>query len=206
MTNFSFLSRRRLSISASRSEIGSLAGVLMLCSAVLIGTHGLAAESASDALADATRFVVYFSHDGLAGNPYDCTAVFPVERSVPKTMAIATAALQELFRGPTQTELEAGYHSFFSSETAGLLRRLRVSGGHAYLDLHDMRAALSGATSSCGAAELHSQIERTLFQFPSIKGVIYAIEGDPRLFHEWVNEPCDENNKGCDPRPFQIQP
>jgi hypothetical protein len=68
---------------------------------MLISTTMISAttEAGSTARAKETHFLVYFSHDVLADDPYDCTAVFPVERSVHKTRAIATAALQELFRG-----------------------------------------------------------------------------------------------------------
>jgi len=205
MAHFANYSLFRSAMAAPRVGIAVslLAALLMLISTTMVSAT---TEAGSTDRAKETHFLVYFSHDVPDGDPYDCTAVFPVERSVPKTRAIATAALQELFRGPTQREREAGYRSFFSSETTGLLRRLRVAAGHAYLDLHDMRAALSNATSSCGAAELRSQIERTLLQFPSITRVIYAIEGDPRAFYEWINEPCDETNKGCDPQPFRTQP
>lgn len=160
---------------------------------------------AGTAIADpaSTRLRLFFSNDRLASDPGDCAAVFMVERSVPKTGAVATAALNQLFAGPTPAEREAGYRSFFSPATAGLLRRVRIRGGTAYVDLHDLRERLSGATSSCGAAEFQSQMSRTLRQFPAVERVIYAIEGDPRRFYEWQNEPCSRANDDCDARPFK---
>ncbi|BBO82238.1 hypothetical protein DSCO28_28040 [Desulfosarcina ovata subsp. sediminis] len=148
---------------------------------------------------------VYFYNERMATDPIDCAATFAVERYVPATSDLVAEALHSLFRGPTPKELEEGYWSFFSDETAGLLKRVRVENGIAYLDLKDMRQILSGATSSCGSAAFYSQVERTLLQFPNVKKVIYAIEGDPRVFYDWMNEACGPDNQYCDPSPFSKQ-
>ena len=158
-------------------------------------------ESANDETA--TRFQVYFNNDRLVVDPTDCGAVFAVNRTASRATAAASAALKSLFRGPSRQERSEGYHSPFSETTVGLLKRLHVEEGTAYVDLHDLRRALSGATSSCGSAEFRSQIERTLLQFPTIDRVIYAIDGDPRAFYDWMNEPCDPANENCNPAPFR---
>ena len=163
---------------------------------------GLALAGATLAQRDTTHLLVYFSNARLAADPADCTAAFALDRHVPRTGAVATAALQQLFAGPTPAEQAMGYRSPFGAATAGLLKSVRVSDGTAYVDLHDLRSALAGATSSCGAAEFQSQVQRTLRQFPSIKRVLFAIEGQPRTFHEWMNEDCGPANGHCDPRPF----
>jgi spore germination protein GerM len=150
-----------------------------------------------------TSFDVYFHNDALAADASDCTAVFPVHRVVPQTQAVASEALRSLFGGPNTEERGAGYRSFFSSDTAGLLKRLRIGHGTAYVDLEDPRDLLAGATSSCGAAELQSEIATTLRQFPSVERVIFAIEGDPRAFYAWMGEPCGPANDDCDPQPFR---
>ena len=149
------------------------------------------------------RVLIYFSNDRLATDPTDCTAVFSVERTVPKTRGVATAALRELFGGPTPSEQEAGYRSFFSATTAGLLKSVQVQGNTAYVNLNNLRTMLSSATSSCGAAEFQSQVSHTLFQFPTIKRVVYAIDGEPRTFYEWMNESCGPANDNCDAHPFK---
>jgi hypothetical protein len=33
--------------------------------------------------------------------------------------------------------------------------------------------------------------------------VIFAIEGDPRAFYNWMGEPCGSANDDCDPQPFR---
>lgn len=152
---------------------------------------------------------LYFSNEGLNPTPWDCSVVFPVERQLRQLpamtrSAMARAALQQLLAGPSATERAAGYHSMFSAASAGLLRRLRIDGAIAYVDLADFRARLPGSSSSCGAAEFHAQIERTLRQLGGIRRVRYAIDGDPRSFHDWMGEPCGKAD-GCNPQPFRVQ-
>jgi hypothetical protein len=105
--------------------------------------------------------------------------------------------------GQAEAERGAGYRSPFSAATAGWLRRVHIEHGTAYVDLHDLRAQLGGATSSCGAAELLTQIERTLRQFQTVRRVILAIDGEPRRFYEWLGQDCDLSNDRCDAAPFR---
>jgi spore germination protein GerM len=164
----------------------------------------IAIASATVAAAPATmRLQVYFNHAGLAAQPDDCATVFAVTRQLPRTDAVATAALRLLFAGPSEAERAAGYRSPFSAATSGLLKSLRIEHGTAYVNLNDPRTLLAGASSSCGAAELRTQIERTLRQFPTVRRVIVAIDGEPRSFYEWMGESCDLGNDHCDTAPFR---
>ena len=145
---------------------------------------------------------LFFPNQRLNPDSSDCSAVFPVERQVrqlekARQTALATTALRQLLAGPSASERAAGYHSIFSASSADLLRRVRIRGATAYVDLADFRFRLPGSSSSCGAAEFHSQIEQTLLQFKGIKRVRYAIEGDPRRFHDWMGEPCGKRNGYC---------
>ena len=47
-----------------------------------------------------------------------------------------------------------------------------------------------------------AQVEATLAQFPTVDRVILAIEGQPRLFYDWMDRECDETNDYCDARRF----
>lgn len=161
-----------------------------------------AMPAARAAPAGTTRVQVWFPNDRLNPDPQDCRAVFPVERRVPRTLAVAAASLRELFAGPTPAEAAAGYRSVFSPATAGLLRHVHIRDGTAYVDLHDRGEAMAGATSSCGAAEFQAQVARTLQRYPTIDRVIFAFDGSPRAFYEWMNESCGPANDDCDPRPF----
>lgn len=149
---------------------------------------------------------LYFSPALAPQTPADCARVQAVRREMPATKAPATATLRLLFAGPTETERASGLRSHFSAGTAGLLKRLVIRQGTAYVDLHDLRSALGGASSSCGALELRAQIEQTLRQFPSVQRVRLAINGDPRVLHDWLGEPCDAVSAHCDPRPFKPGP
>jgi spore germination protein GerM len=168
----------------------------------LVPLLALALLAAGQAAA-ATTLRVYFNHAQRAGTEADCAIVFELRREVPPTAAVATAALQQLFAGPTEAERAAGYRSPFSAATAGLLKRVHIEHGTAYVDLNDLRDSLAGATSSCGAAEFNTAIERTLRQFSTVRRVILAIDGDPRRFYEWMGQECDLTNDGCDAAPFR---
>ena len=148
------------------------------------------------------RLQLWFNNDRLNPDAMDCRAVFPVERRVPMTQGVAAATLRALFAGPTPAEAATGYRSLFSPASAGLLKSVRIRNGAAYVDMHDLSQGLSGATSSCGAAEFQAQVLRSLQSYPSIERVIYAFEGKPRSFYEWMNESCGSANNYCDPRPF----
>ena len=79
---------------------------------------------------------------------------------------------------------------------------MRIAGRTAYVDLHDLRQIIPGATSSCGSAEFFAQVEATLKQFPTVDRVVLAIEGQPRLFYDWMELECDETNDYCDAAHF----
>jgi len=178
--------------------------VAAIASAVALCVAGaLLAAWPGASIAAATLLRVYFNNERLATKPDDCAIVFELRREVPKTEAVAAAALRQLFAGPSAAERAAGYRSPFSSATAGLLKRVFIEHGTAYVDLNDPRPLLPGATSSCGAAEFNIQIERTLRQFTTVRRVILAIDGEPRRFYEWMGQSCDLTNDQCDPAPFR---
>ena len=184
---------RRPSVRARSAAVRGLAVAMALALAMGPGAGA----------ADTTTLRVYFNNARRAGTESDCAIVFERTRQVLRTEAVATAALQQLFAGPTEAERAAGDRSPFSVATAGLLKRVRIEHGTAYVDLNDLRAQLPGVTSSCGAAEFGLQIERTLRQFPTVRRVILAIEGDPRRFAEWMGQECDLRTDHCDPAPFR---
>lgn len=168
----------------------------------MVATGGCTETPAPPQDQPVTRFNVYFNNDSLTGGTTVCDAVFPLTRSSPLTANDAFTALEALFLGPTPEERSQGYRSFFSERTAGLLKGLKIKAGTAYLDLYDRRDELSGVTSSCGSAEFFSQIQRTLGEFPTIERIIFAIEGNPSVFYDWMELECAQTNDNCDPAPF----
>jgi len=197
MPSFSRPTSRTLSAGAPTTVL------LLLAAFITLVTAGGCTETPVTALDQpTTSFNVYFNNDALTDGKTVCDAVFPVPRSSASTTDVATAALDTLFLGPTPEERLRGYRSFFSERTAGLLKRMKIAAGTAYVDLHDRRHELTGATSSCGSAEFFSQIQRTLDKFPTINRVIFAIEGNPEVFYVWMELECDRSNDNCDPGPF----
>lgn len=174
--------------------------------AILVTVFALAATLGfNDCLAGerAMTLQIFFGKGDPGQIDQDCGRVFAVTRTVPKTSAVAKAALGELFRGPTPEEFNQGYRSWFSEETRSILRSVKVIEGTAYVDLRDIRILLPGATSSCGSAEFFAQVETTLKQFPTIKRVIFAINGATRTFYEWMQIACDKSNNYCNDRLFR---
>jgi hypothetical protein len=128
---------------------------------------------------------VYF-HERAPGPETDPRRVVPVSRTVPRSPKVATAALTQLLGGPTARERTAGYWSFFSAETAGMLRSVRVTGGTALADFRDFRRLLPNATSSYGSAALLAELDATLKQFPTVRRTLYAFNGNVPAFYEWL--------------------
>jgi hypothetical protein len=97
-------------------------------------------------------------HEQASGSESDPGRVVPVSRTVPRSLKVVTAALNELLRGPTTREGAAGYWSFFSDDTAGMLRSVRVTGGTGFADFRDVQRLLPNATSSYGSTALLAEL------------------------------------------------
>ena len=147
---------------------------------------------------------LYFGNEKLNPGMEDCGKVFPVTRRIPKTTATARAALEALFKGVTPEEEAKGFHSFSPAETKGILKSIRIKKGAAYINFNGVvYEQLGTATTSCGGSFFFSSLEETLFQFPTIKKVFYAIEGNPRDFYEWVQVgECPKELKNCSNKDF----
>jgi spore germination protein GerM len=172
---------------------------LLAAAALLAASPGPGHLRADEAT---TTLKVYFGKEGLGERDGACSEVAAVVRQVPRSQGVARAALQELFRGPTPEEREEGYRSWFSDSTRAILKDVNIADRTAYVDLHDVRQLLPGATSSCGSAEFFAQVEATLKQFPTVDRVVLAIEGQPLLFYDWMDMECAEANDYCDASRF----
>ena len=176
--------------------------VLMFWSAA--STFAAATPGRAKAQEQSTTFAVYFHNTGLSANAEICDRVFPLVRTVPATHAVAREALNSLFAGPSLAEQKQGYHSPFNYRTEGILKNIRIVRQTAYVDLHDIRPVLPGTSSSCGSAEFFAEVQSTLRQFPSVRRIVFAIDGKPREFYDWMQAECDRSNNHCDPRPFVL--
>jgi len=161
---------------------------------VTLAFSGIAIGQTSDTM----TIKVYFHNEKLNPNMQDCTKVFPTPRTIPKTKAVAAAALEELFKGTTKEEEAKEFWFFSPAETKGILKSINVKSGGAYVNFTNrVYEQMGTATTSCGGG-FFSSIEKTLTQFPTIKKVYYAVEGDTNGFYEWVQVgECPHGKKHC---------
>lgn len=147
---------------------------------------------------------IYFND--LRGNPNfeDCGKVRAVKRTIPKTKAVAKAALEELFKGPTEQEKADELDSIFSADTKDILLSVKIKKGAAYVNYKkEVTEKLGNATTSCGGLSYFSSVESTLKQFPTIKKVFFAIEGNPAEYYEWTQlGECPKELKNCSNKNF----
>jgi hypothetical protein len=133
----------------------------------------------------------------------NCSHVYSVSRQVPTTPRVGTAALNQLFAGPTPAEQLAGYTSVFSSQTADILNSIQVKNGIVHVDLKDIRTLLPSVSASCGSEQFLAEVTNTLKQFSTVQRVVLAIEKDVEGFYQWMHRSCDDSNAFCDNTVFK---
>lgn len=116
---------------------------------------------------------VFYPNSKLDTEMMDCSLVFPVTRSVPKTEAIAQVAIDELLRGVTEKEQEEGYYT--SINTGVEVLSLIIEQGVAKIDFNSKLE--EGIGGSCKIASIVAQITETLKQFSTIDSVTISIDG-----------------------------
>lgn len=123
--------------------------------------------------ASTTRVKVYFGNSQDNPEAMDCSLVFPAERVINKTEAIARRTLEELLAGPTREEDSRG---FFTSINSGVtIQKITIVNGIAKVDLSKrIEEELGG---SCRVTAIRAQITETLKQFPTVKNVVISIDG-----------------------------
>jgi len=113
---------------------------------------------------------VYFNNSRMDAT-ISCDKVFPVERIITKTQAIARVAIEELLKGPTETEKS---QNFFTSINSGVkIQGLVIEQGIAKIDFDEQLEFQIGG--SCRVLAIRSQITETLKQFSTVKSVIISI-------------------------------
>lgn len=123
-------------------------------------------------LGETTKVLAYFSNNKMDPE-YSCNKVFAVERDVPKTTAVARAALDELLKGLTSKEQTAG---FFTSINQGVkIQSLKIENNTAHVDFDEQLEYQVGG--SCRVSAISAQIMQTLKQFSTVKNVIISING-----------------------------
>ncbi|MCX6702786.1 MAG: GerMN domain-containing protein [Candidatus Wolfebacteria bacterium] len=119
---------------------------------------------------------VYFNNNKIDSGS-DCGKVYPVSRVIQKTNRIGNATLEELLKGPTSKEKDAGYFTGINPDTR-MNSPLSVdqNTGMAFVDFNE--ALESGVAGSCRVTAIRAQISQTLKQFSTIQNVIISINGN----------------------------
>lgn len=121
---------------------------------------------------------------------------YPVYRAVPRSTALLRSSLEALLAGPNPTERVADIGSWFSEATRPLLRSVTLTGGHAVVDLGDLRPVIAGADSGSGSRLLLSQLDATVFQFPSVTSAEYRLLGSCEAFADWLQfDRCERRTR-----------
>jgi len=152
-------------------------------------------EQKTEEVAETMKVKVFFNNSKLDPE-FSCNMVFPVEREIAKTQAVARAALEELLKGPTDKEKEEGFLTSVPTREQIIQYRqlvlqnggqapyegdeikinsLKIENGIALVDFSSELEAYGGG--SCRVAAIRAQITQTLKQFPTVQEVIISMDG-----------------------------
>jgi hypothetical protein len=115
-----------------------------------------------------------------------------VARTVPATTneaAFIQSTLEELLKGPTDSEKAQGLISWFSPATAQCVPGASFSGpssGEVWIDFIDLDTVIPNASTSAGSQMLLSELNDTVFQFDFVQTVWYTLDWSPEAFWEWL--------------------
>jgi hypothetical protein len=119
-----------------------------------------------------TKVNVFFNNNKMDPE-FSCNKVFPTEREIPKTQAVARAALEELLKGPTKEEKAAGFITNINSGVK--IQSLVIESGVARVDFDEQLEYQVGG--SCRVAAISAEIVQTLKQFPTVQEVVISVNG-----------------------------
>jgi len=121
---------------------------------------------------ETTAVKVHFST--MPDGSIECNTTIAVERLIPKTQAVAKAALGELLKGATQEEKAK---NIFTSINPGVeIQSLKIENGVAKVDFNQQLQYQVGG--SCRIAAIRAEITDTLKQFSTVEDVIISIDGN----------------------------
>jgi len=147
--------------------------ILFVTLAAFTGYFAFQKYSLEGEAENVTTTVKAFFNNSNLDPEYSCNKVFPIERKVPKTQAVARAALEELLKGTTEAEKKQG---FFTSINPGVkIENLTIKDGIARVEFDEQLEFQVGG--SCRVSAIRSQITQTLKQFSTVQDVIISIDG-----------------------------
>jgi hypothetical protein len=152
---------------------------LMLAAVAVASLSGCTGEEGEPGLGQMNTVQVWFSR-GEA----------PVAQERRVGGAPLDGALRALVLGPTPEERADGIHSWFSTETRGVIRRIRAEDGRVMVDFRDLPDLIPNASTSAGSQQLVTSLDSTVFQFDWVDSVEYRLEGSCDAFWEWLQGEC----------------
>lgn len=120
-----------------------------------------------------TITVKAFFNNSKQDPEFSCNKVFPVSRVVPKTSAVARAALEELLKGSSREEMLLGFTTNINPGVK--IQELTIKDSVARVDFNEVLDNPGGG--SCRVAAIRAQITETIKQFPAVKDVVISING-----------------------------
>jgi spore germination protein GerM len=134
---------------------------------------GASATPSSTPVASAAGTTIVRAYFVLGGEP-GSEGLVPVLRTIPKTTAVATAAMNALLAGPTADE--SGERTITSAVPDGTrLLGISIRNAVATVDLSTEFDSGGGATSMSYRL---AQVVYTMTQFSTVKSVVFKIEGE----------------------------
>lgn len=125
----------------------------------------------------------FLLRDGSGGEVVNEPTLVPVLRTVPKSTATATAAMNALLAGPSAKERAAVLRIRTLIPAGTKLLGIEISGGLATVDLSAEFASLSRDDASDGGSySLHgrvAQVVYTMTQFTTVDRVNFKLDGKP---------------------------
>lgn len=157
-------------------------------------------------------FSTYNDNEGLM----DVHKTEYVVRTVPADSHIATVALEQLFIGPTEEEIENGIIPFWKrfdmskhlKDVQIMKSPLNENGDNffemtAYVNWKESLLDIGEIGTSAGGVLFGSPIDDTLLALPDVTKVINAVEGRPELLIQHMQGSCEYQDEGiCDTAPF----
>ncbi len=116
---------------------------------------------------------LFFASSEFDPQGLDCSKVYPVDRRIHRTDAVARAAVEALLVGPTTDEQSRGYYTSLDPNIE--LRGVEINRqGEADVDFGP--ALDRDLAGSCRVQSAEAQIRQTLLQFPTVHTVRITAE------------------------------
>ncbi len=143
---------------------------------------------------------IYFA----VGEGADCGKVQAFGRDIFDSVNLYGSTFRLLVAGPSELETAAGASSFFSAETADVIKSAVLTDGLLRVDLTDIRTLIPNASTSCGSEALLAQLNGTAFQFTEVERTRFLIEGSCVEFANWLQRECFDTDRSGQQRAVPI--